>query len=132
MSVPSMISGTATIIICFYVTIRPGNVPTWLVLVIFYVGITLFGIAFWVCFQLILLIRGSEDIIRALNSLDTGDWRKGRVGVSPLALKKYILVRGRAIRPLNYRLGEFTDFTLDVPIGVWDEILNQLFFLLTY
>ena len=133
MIVPTMISATTTIIICFYVTIRPENVPLWLVLVIFYVGITLFGIVFWTCYQVILVIRGSEEIIRALTSLETGDWiNGGRMGLPPLQLKKYILIRGKATRPLNYRIGEFNDFTLDVPIGIWDEILNQLFFLLTY
>ena len=44
--VPTMISTTTTIIICFYVTLRPDNVPLWLLLAIFYVGITLFGIVF--------------------------------------------------------------------------------------
>ena len=132
MLVPTIISTTSTIIICFYVTIRPDNVPFWLVVVVFYIGITLFGIVFWACYQTILVIRGSEDIIRALTSLEIGDWKEGRLGVTPMRLKKYIVTRGKATRPVNYRIGEFNDFTLDVPIGIWDEILNQLLFLLTF
>ena len=40
--------------------------------------------------------------------------------------------RGKATRPLNYRIGEFMEFSLDVPMGIWDEILNQLVFLLSF
>ena len=135
MNIPTIVSASTTIIVCFYVTIRPENVPIWLVLVILYVGITLFGVLFLISYQAILVMRGSEGIIRALISLEVGDWRdRRRAGdpTPPFAQKKYILLRGKATRPLTYRIGSFMEMSLEVPIGIWDEILNQLFFLLTY
>ena len=131
MIVPTITSATSTIIISLYVTIRHEDLPIWLVPFFFYLGMTLFGIVFWVAYQVILVIRGSEAIIRVLTALELKD-RTGRRMDVPMAVKKYIVKRGRATRPLNYRIGEFMEFSLDVPIGIWDEILNQLLFLLTF
>ena len=132
MDVPTITGGTSAVIACFYIMIRPGDMPTWILLIIYNLGIMIFGLVFWICYQVVLVIRASEDIIRVLTTIEVGQRSHGGMGVTSLALKKYIRIRGKATRPLNYRIGEFNDFTLDVPIGIWDEILNQLLFLLTF
>ena len=129
MVVPAMATATSAIIICFYVTIRHQEVPPWLVPLFTYVGVSLFGTVFWITYQAMLVIRTSEAIIGALTTVD--DPMLGSMRV-PLTLQKYIAKRGKATRPLNIRIGAFMEFSLDVPIGIWDEILNQLVFLLSF
>ena len=85
MVVPTIASATSTIIICFFVTIRHQEVPVWLVPVFFYVGITLFGIVFWICYQMVLVIRASEAVIGVLTSIN--DENQGSTG-SPLTMRK--------------------------------------------
>ena len=131
MIVPTISSATSTIIICLYVTIRHEELPIGLVPFFFYVGMTLFGIVFWIAYQVILVIRASEAIIGVLTTVDKEGDNPGWMGV-PLPPKKYIMKRGKATRPLGYRIGEFIEFSLDVPIGIWDEIVNQLLFLLSF
>ena len=125
--VPTIISATSTIIICFYVTVRHSNVPAWVFLTFIYVGVTIFGIVLLLSYQLMLGIHASESSIGVLASTDGEDYRD-----LPLSLKKYVLKRGKATRPLRYRVGELMDFSWEVPIGIWDEILNQLLFLLSF
>ena len=43
-----------------------------------------------------------------------------------------ILRRGRALRPLSLRFGEFAEFSFSVPYNIWDEVLNQLILNLTH
>ena len=129
MVVPSMATVTGAIIICFYVTIRNQDMPPWLPTLFFYVGINLFSFVFWVAFQAHLIVRTSEAIIGVLTSME--DELLGDNDVPP-NVRKYIALRGKATRPLNFSIGAFNEFSLDVPIGIWDEILNQLLFLLTF
>ena len=70
MLVPTIISATSTIIVCFYVTIRNNDVPGWIVFTFFYVGATIFGIVFWMSYQLILGILASEAVIGLLASME--------------------------------------------------------------
>ena len=50
----------------------------------------------------------------------------------PMKERMAILRRAKALRPAFFSVGDFTDeFNVDVPVGVWEEILNQLVFLLT-
>ena len=130
MVVPTIFSVTSTIITCLYVTIRNEGLPEWLVLLFFYVGITLFGNVFWIAYQAILVIRASEATIGVLTSIQYEN--SGHHNHVPLVIRKYIVKRGKATKPLSFRIGEFTEFSLDVPMSIWDEILNQLLFLLSF
>lgn len=46
--------------------------------------------------------------------------------------KKEFLLRCRALRPVSLPVGNFTDISLNVPIYVFQEVLNQLLFLLAF
>ena len=41
------------------------------------------------------------------------------------------LLKARATRALEYRMGDFGSFSLNVPVVLWEEIWNQLLFLLS-
>ena len=88
MLIPSIASITSTIIICFYGTIRNEERPLWLALFFLYDGLTIFSLVFWVCYQAILMIRGSEEIIKVLKSFEVKGRHDGRVGASWLTMRK--------------------------------------------
>ena len=73
-------------------------------------------------------IRASEAVVAALTSVKYEN--HGDIGLSSI-IRKYIVKRGQATRPLSSRLGEFTEFSLGVPVGL-NEILNQLLLLLSF
>ena len=130
MLVPTIASVTTTIIVCFYVTIRHEDLPAILIANVAYVGVALLGILFWIFQQMIGVMRISEAVIAALTTITPNGSDNGR---NPgWELKHYIVRRGKATRKLHFRVGEFTEASLDVSVGIWDEILNQLLFLLSF
>ena len=83
--------------------------------------------------QIINVSKGSEALIDTLTRTFIPAGAGCENGVNGgLELKKYIVRKGKATRAMNFRLGDFMEFSIDVPIGVWEEILNQVFFLLSF
>ena len=88
--------------------------------------IILLAIMFWQIYDVFLLTRDSEDIMRHLLSYDAPYLRP-----MPKALRTQVLKRAKAMRVLEFPVGEFADFNMNLPIAMWDEILNQVLFLLS-
>ena len=124
---PTIASVTCSIIVCLYVTIRHNDVPPFLIPVFFYTAITLFGIVFWFCIQTINVSRASEARIGLLTAIPVGIGNENGIS-DPWELKKYTAKKRKATRAMNFRLGDFMEFSIDVPISIWEEILNQVVF----
>ena len=45
--------------------------------------------------------------------------------------RKYLFCKARALRPMHLNIGQFSHITLEGLVGIWDEVLNQLMFLLS-
>ena len=43
-----------------------------------------------------------------------------------------IMKRAQALRAVNFPTGPFAEFSLNVTINIWEEVLNQLLFLLSF
>lgn len=81
--------------------------------------------------QFINVSKASEALIGTLTMTPGG--ARNEYGISgPQELKKYIVRKRKATRAMNFRLGDFMEFSLDVPIGIWDDILNQELFVLSF
>ena len=127
MVVPTIFSLSIAIIACLFISIRHAELPILTYLMFPYTGVSLLILLFWICFEVIKIIRASEEIIVKLGTRECG------TGNTMTKLEMlYIQKKSKATRALGYRMGNFGYFSLDVPVGTWDEILNQLFFLLTY
>ena len=85
-----------------------------------------FLVIFWFTYQLVLVARASQEIVEVLTT--TPD---KHVEVLPLNEKRYIERKARATRALGYRMENFGNFSLEVPIVIWEEIWNQPIFLLS-
>ena len=129
MLIPTIVSVTCTIIICFYATIRHEDLPAVLIPAFVYVGAVLLGIVFWIAKQALSAIRTSEAVIANLTSVKTDQAGNENIGQE---LKNFIVRRGNATRKLFYMVGNFMEVSSDVPICMWDEILNQVLFLLSF
>ena len=83
-------------------------------------------ILFWACYELVLAIRDSEEILGQLRSMEAPYLR-----AMPIAVRVKALKRAKAMKPVEFPLGNFADFSVTVPVTVWEEIVNQVVFLLT-
>ena len=132
MLAPTLASVTGTIIVSFYVTIRHEDVPSVLIPAIVYTEVALLGIVFWMCDQMLSVKTTSEAVIAVLTSITAEQVGRENLNSNGRDLKKYIMRRAKATRAMNFRVGDFMELSLDVPIGVWDEILNQVLLLLSF
>ena len=106
-----------------YVSIRHTELPPLLYAYFPCATAVMAGVFFGLCYEGILIIRASEDTLGRFRSLEnTATSQSERLAVSR---------RVKALRPAIFNVGDFTEFNMGVPIGVWDEIINQLVFLLT-
>ena len=91
-----------------------------------YVGVTLLVIMFWLAYNGITDMRDSEAILGELQSLSSQE-----LLVLSLPQRKQVMKKVKSFRPLAFPMGPFVDLTFSVPMAIWDEILNQLLFLLS-
>ena len=124
----NLVNLSAGAILCLYIPIRHHEVPALLRLCFLLVAAIILGVTFWWSYDVVLLTRASEEVLEKLKSFDK-NWREH--GVSDLQRLRY-LKRAKACRPVDIPIGIFGEFSLDVPVIMWDEILNQLLFLLSF
>ena len=126
MVVPTLFAACSGITILLYITFRPSGLPIlvycWFPIV---AVVAMFSIA-WLCYDAVIIKRKADEALGHLQSRSAGFLRWCQ-----RSDKKELLSRGRALQPAYLALGEFTEFTLEVPMNVWDEVLNQLLFLLS-
>ena len=124
---PTILSVSVAVIITAFVSIRYTDLP--LILYIFYpnTASNIMLIVFWLCYDGVRLVRASEEIIGRLQSESAGYLR-------PLtrAGRSQVLKRAKVMKELEFPLGEFSEVTLNLPIAMWEEILNQVLFLLSF
>ena len=115
-----------TIIVCFYVSIRDSELPLIIYILFLIAGVTMFFWLFWYAYQVVMMVRVAEEIVGIFTAAPYKHYKE-----LLREEKKYLMRKGRATRPLGYRMGNFADFSLDVPVATWEEIVNQLLFLLS-
>ena len=125
---PILVNFGLAVIICLYIPLGRPEVPAWLSFCFLFEAIVVFGVIFWVAYDIALIGRACEEVLGKLKSFDEG-WRGN--GISDLQRSRFIK-RARACRPIQIPIGSFGEFSLDVPVIMWDEILNQLLFLLNF
>ena len=68
MIVPTIVSVASGIIVCLYVTLRHTELPIYSYIIYQYVGANIFGLLFWLAYEVIVVIRASEAIVSTLSS----------------------------------------------------------------
>ena len=123
---PGMFNGGPTIVLTWFLTMRYSEVPWYIYMWFPYVAALFTVVLFALCYDGILAIRASEESLSTLRSMEKQYFLR-----MPIQERKAMIRRAKAFRPAFFSVGNFTEFNMDVTIGVWDEIVNQLMFLLT-
>ena len=124
---PTIFGACLGVIFTTFVTIRYTELPTFFYIFYPNTAFNLMFLIFWLCYDVVLLIRASEDVLAKLLSHEAEYLRP-----LPRAGRIQVLKRARAMRVLEIPIGDFADFSLSLPVTLWDEILNQVFFLLSF
>ena len=124
---PTILSVSVAVIITAFVSIRYTDLP--LILYIFYpnTAFNLMLIVFWLCYDCVRVTRASEEIIGRLQSENAGYFRP-----FPRAERIQVLKRAKIMKEFEFPLGTYSEVTLNLPIAMWEEILNQVLFLLSF
>ena len=123
-----VVGGVCGIIVVFYVTIRPSGLP-WFIYIWFpVVGALTMVLIAWISYDGVVVKATVENVDGNLHSgLDS--WRFRALQARRRTVYTRML---KSLRPASLRLGPFGELTLDVPVNAWDEIMNQLLFLLSF
>ena len=123
---PSLFDGGVIIVLASYLTMRHTDLPWYMYYWFPYLTVLFSVMMFALCYDGVVVIRSSEGTLGTLRSTEKQYFLR-----LPIEEKKSMIRRGKALRPAFFSVGNFTEFNMDVPIGMWDEMVNQLMFLLT-
>ena len=126
---PALVNAASGVIIALYIPIRHPEIPTLLNLCILVFAALLLVIAFSTSYDIVLVTRACEEVLGKLKTF--GCEQENGNDISPLQRLRFIK-RAKACRCVEILIGTFGVFSLDVPVILWDEILNQLLFLLSF
>ena len=123
---PLILSIGSGIVFMFYVSIRPSCIPMFLHFGVPFLAFGSILILSWLWYDVILMKRVGEEVREKLHSKT----HKFLWELEP-AERMYVFRKSASLRPAAFTIGQFSDMTLEGLVGVWDEILNQLLFLLS-
>ena len=124
---PTMLAVAIAITISAFVSICYTDLPPIIYLVYPNTAFTLMLMIFWICYDGVRIMRASGEVIDGPRSANAGYLRP-----SSRAMRMQVLKRAKVMREIEFAVGEFTIVTLNLPIAVWEEILNQVLFLLSF
>ena len=124
---PTLSSVSLAIIMPTFVSIRYTELPVMFYVIFPYTAFTLILVIFWFCYDTVLVIRASEGLMGQLLYHQA-------VYLRPLSTAERIKVlkRAKAMKVLEFPIGDFAEFSLTLPVSIWDEIVNQVLFLLSF
>ena len=124
---PTISSVSVAVIVSTFVSIRFTELPLVFYVIFPYTAFTLMLVLFWACYDIVRLIRASEDVMGQLLSHNATYLRS-----MSRAERMKVLKRAKAMKILEFPIGEFSEFSLTLPVNIWDEIINQVVFLLSF
>ena len=125
MIMPTIFGISCGVIVTIYVSIRHTELPFYFYMFFPYTGVMLMFVVFWFSYDAVCILRHSEEVLNGLLDYEAKHLRgKGQ--------KMNVMKRASALRAINFPMGSFAEFSLNVPINIWEEVLNQLLFLLSF
>ena len=124
---PVIFIWAAAVTILLYITFRPSGLPLLVYCWFPLVAVCSMFIITWLIYDAVTVKRSADEVLSKLQSRTTGFYRTLR---EP-AEKKEFMIRSRALQPVRLTIGEFTEGTMEVVVSIWEEVLNQLLFLLS-
>ena len=126
MLLPLLFSVCSAITILLYVTVRPSGLPFFVYVWFPLVAIAGMYVVSWLVYDAFMVKRAAEQVAGVLQSKSEPFYWE----LSPFQ-RKELTRRARALRPVHLSIGIFSDISLEMLTNMWDEVLNQLLFLLS-
>ena len=123
----TIFSLSATVVLALYIGLRHTELPWYLYWIFWLAGPGVLLQLFATGHDCVFATEDSDEVVEKLRS-PAGCPALGKLSLEE---RKKILKRSKALRGLHFGIAGFTNFTWAVPLGAWDEILNQLLFLLS-
>ena len=122
---PFLVAASCAVILTSFVTIRYTELPLIVYVIFPYTAIIVMIIIFWQSYDMLRIIRASEHIMGGL-------WKHEAPYFHKMARAERIemMKRSKAMRPLGFPVAD-SEFSLNLPIDTWNEIVNQTLFLLS-
>lgn len=124
-----LLSSSCAILVQLYITVRHVNIPLIIYAIFPTAAVTIMTIVFILSYDVVTVGRIAESKLVELQNPDSE--HLVRLFASR-KMRSDAVKRARAMRPITLSLGGFAEFSLSVPVYMWEEILNQLVFLLTF
>ena len=123
---PVIFFWAAAVTITLYITFRPSGFPLFVYCWFPLLAVVSMLIVTWLFYDGVVTKRMADEVLANLQSKTTGCYHR----LGPVE-KRELLRRSRALKPVYLGIGQFTEISLEVAIGVWEEVLNQLLFFLS-
>ena len=124
---PTLLSESIPVIDAAFVSIRYTDLPLILYMVYPNTACNLMIIVFWLCYDSFRIARASDEVIGRLQS-ENADYLRPL----PRAGRIQVLKRAKVMKEIQFAVGELATVTLNLPIAMWEAILNQILFLLSF
>ena len=111
-----------------FITFRPSDLPFLVYCWFPLVAVVAMFLLTWQFYDAVVVKRTTDEVMANLQSRTSGYYRTLRGNP---AGKAEFMRRCRALQPIRLTIGDFTEFTLEVVMNIWEEVFNQLLFLLS-
>ena len=118
---PLLMTVGGGVVLCLYIPIKHPEIPAILSGSFLLVGMVTQGVVFWTSYDIVQVIRASEQVMGQLQSISSQ--------CKELEYLRFFTKRAKSLWPVSLPIGSFGKFSIEVPIIMWDEIFNQLLFL---
>ena len=115
----------SSVVFMVYLVLRNQSLPRVVGLIMTYTAVVILVSIFIVSLDVMAIIQASEGVVQNLLSPQHGYYRDA----DPI-VKAGLLKAARALRPIELPIGHFAKFDLGVTQVMYEEMLNQLLFLL--
>ena len=126
MDVPALFGSCCGVTLLLYVTIRPSGLAALIYIWFPVVAVLLMVVVTWLCYDCVIIKRMAEEIAANLQMAT-----KRRFLSNDKLIQKHCIRRVKSLRPVYLVVGDFSEMTLEFPMNMWDEVFNQLVFLLS-
>ena len=125
---PAIFSISCGIIISLFIIIRQTDLPIYVYAPFPFITVSMIGVVFNTGYEAAMAVRAADSVLDSLRSppLFLVPDPQGRLR------RMTLMRRAKACRPISFPVGIFSDWNMDVLNSMWDEILNQLLFLLSF
>ena len=123
---PVLLVACSGIILALYITVRPLGFPWFVYMWCPLVAIVGIFIISWIFYDIVMIKRAAEEVVGRLQS--RSEWMCRSLALDQ---RKELRRRAGTLRPIHLSLWNFADASFEVLANVWDEVLNQLLFLLS-